>query len=233
MLDRSFIEKIENMAETKILNVRGREFSTKPIHRIDSPECETLEISSLDSLMTLINTEKKNITSQILVIVEGPDAVSVKTGFFGNKQRDTLYRAKAEIPHIHFGVYIPIEEMIITLKSKFEETEDREYLIGLLGNITDEQSITSTDDGITQQATVRSGIQLKQKENIRAIVTLKPYRTFTDVEQPQSEFLIRLKNGQAALFEADGGAWRKEARHKVADYLGMNFKEMSGVVIVK
>lgn len=232
MLDKSFIEKIENMAETKVIEIGGRSFSSKPMYSVDAPVCETLEVSSLDSLVSLICAES-NSYEKAYVIVRSPIYVEVKTGFFGNKQRDTLYSATAEVPYIQFGTFIPIEEMIINLKSKFEETADREYLIGLLGNISDEQSIRTTDDGITQQATVKSGIQLQQKENVRAIVRLKPYRTFTDVEQPDSDFLIRLRNGQAALFEADGGAWKKQARENVAGYLSEKLKEVRKVIIAK
>lgn len=49
---------------------------------------------------------------------------------------------------------------------------------------------------------------------------LQPYRTFLEVEQPASDFLLRLdKEGRPALYEADGGAWKLEAKRNIAAYL--------------
>lgn len=54
---------------------------------------------------------------------------------------------------------------------------------------------------------------------------LRPYRTFREVEQPASRFVLRLQSGQgdgmpkAALFEADGGAWRLTAIEAIARWL--------------
>ena len=123
--------------------------------------------------------------------------------------------------------------MIICLKSRFAPTEDRDYLVQLLGNITDQQSVQTKDDGITQSATVKSGIQLVGEQRIKPIVTLKPYRTFLEVEQPESDFLIRLKDGRAALFEADGGAWKCEAVKNIADKLRELLEDVPNVHIIE
>ncbi len=51
-------------------------------------------------------------------------------------------------------------------------------------------------------------------------MTLRPYRTFAEVEQPASQFVFRInQNAQMALFEADGGKWRLEAINNIANYL--------------
>lgn len=51
------------------------------------------------------------------------------------------------------------------------------------------------------------------------IIKLAPYRTFIEVEQPEGEFLLRLQKGpSAALFEADGGAWKIQARKNIKEY---------------
>ena len=231
MLDKSFIEKIESMAKIEIIPVNGVEYSTKSLYRVDEPECEPIRISSLKSLIALAKAELSG--RKAFIIVDTPTEVSCKTGFFGNKQRDTFYKVVADLPRIEFNSFMSIENMIISLKSKFQDTPDREYLISLLGNITDERSVSTTDDGITQQVTARSGIAMLEKQNVKAIVKLKPFRTFTSVEQPESDFLIRLKDGQAALFEADGGAWKAEAKHNIAEYIREAVKDMPGIVVAE
>ena len=61
-------------------------------------------------------------------------------------------------------------------------------------------------------------------------VILAPYRTFLEVEQPESSFIFRMRDSDrggvsCALFEADGGAWRNEAMSDVAAYI---IKQLSG-----
>jgi len=233
MMDRSFIEKIESMAQNEMFYENGATYSTKLLHRIDEPECEPLRVSSLESMIALTRAELSALDSMNFIIVVTPTELSCKTSFFGNKQRDTLYKAVADLPIIEFDNYMSIENMIISLKSKFQETPDREYLINLLGNITDEKSVNTMDDGITQQVTAKTGIQLQSKQNVKAIVKLKPYRTFISVEQPESDFLIRLKGGQAALFEADGGAWKNEAKNNIAEYIRKALSDMKNIIVAE
>ena len=51
---------------------------------------------------------------------------------------------------------------------------------------------------------------------------LRPYRTFTEVVQPASDFIFRMKEDRGitcALFEADGGAWKNAAMKNIKEYL--------------
>lgn len=51
-------------------------------------------------------------------------------------------------------------------------------------------------------------------------IALRPYRTFNEVEQPESEFIFRLHEGMTVgLFEGDGGQWRNEAIWNIAEFL--------------
>lgn len=72
-------------------------------------------------------------------------------------------------------------------------------------------------------------------ETVRPIVTLAPYRTFQEVEQPVSQFVFRVDNKRnVTLAEADGGMWKLDARRTVKQYLcGQLADEIaSGRVIV-
>ena len=78
------------------------------------------------------------------------------------------------------------------------------------------------DDGVTQQITAKTGIKL---ENVPVPnpVRLAAFRTFREVEQPESVYVLRLRRGpklpQVALFIADGDAWKLEAMTRVFDFL--------------
>lgn len=76
------------------------------------------------------------------------------------------------------------------------------------------------DNGISQMATVRDGVASLAKAKTPNPVTLRPYRTFNEVEQPASQFIFRInKLANLALFEADGGKWKLEAVESIANYL--------------
>ncbi|NQK92942.1 hypothetical protein HO498_01330 [Streptococcus suis] len=64
-------------------------------------------------------------------------------------------------------------------------------------------------------------------------VTLRPYRTFAEVEQPASQFIYRIdKAGYMALFEADGGKWKLDAINNIATYLKSKLGEQANITIL-
>lgn len=136
----------------------------------------------------------------------------------------TLYEAAVTMERFRPGKEYGHEEMMIALRSIFQSTEDRDYLLNMLASVTSEATVTSNDNGLNQQVTVNKGIANIQRERVKSIVRLKPYRTFPEVEQPESEFLVRLSTDseggiRVALYEADGGMWKLDACRAVAAYL--------------
>ena len=152
-----------------------------------------------------------------------------------DRQREEPYAVSAELVSIPFNQMLNYESMMITLKSKFVETPELLETVKLLGTITEENSAQLSDDGFTQSVVVRKGIAMKEGKVVKPIVRLKPYRTFNEVDQPESEFLLRLfEGGSVALYEADGGAWKLQARRNVAEYLKNALADLieSGEIIV-
>lgn len=233
MIDRSFIEKIEDMTGPKVIETDHGAFSDKQLHRIEDRLIDTTKLSSLSGLATMIKQEMNDFNIPLFVRVSSPEKVDVLGAVRYDMQREMPYTAIAKFIGFDYDRYMSIENMIICLKSRFAPTEDRDYLVQLLGNITDQQSVQTKDDGITQSATIKSGIQLVGEQRIKPIVSLKPYRTFLEVEQPESDFLIRLKDGSAALFEADGGAWEREVVKNIADKLRELLEDVPNVHIIE
>lgn len=86
------------------------------------------------------------------------------------------------------------------------------------------------DDGISQTVAAKTGIATVSNVTLPPIIKLAPYRTFVEVEQPEGEFLLRLQNGpKAALFEADGGAWKIQARKNIKNYF---LDELEDLVLI-
>jgi hypothetical protein len=94
-----------------------------------------------------------------------------------------------------------------------------------VGNIKEENVRQTGDDGVTQTVTAKSGIARVEDVSVPNPVHLAPFRTFREVSQPLSPFVLRMKQGRegglptVALFEADGGKWKLDAIQFIRDYL--------------
>ncbi|MFR7698965.1 MAG: hypothetical protein ACLUZ5_03110, partial [Lacticaseibacillus paracasei] len=119
-----------------------------------------------------------------------------------------------------YGQWLDSESFIIALQAQFMTTEDGKVLLKFVGNLKDESAQTMVDDGVSQVATARSGVASVGKVVVPNPISLRPYRTFLEVEQQESDFVFRMHEGpKLALFSADGDAWRNTAIDLVAEYL--------------
>ena len=215
-----FVDKLMELSEPHTFNTDTGEYADKKVIRIPNElRAAPLTVYSLDGLAGYLQkfmpAEKK-----YFVQVVSPTLVRVISDLDSDREREILVEAVAEVPQIPFGKFLDNEAMIIAMQSMFTEEET------LLG-MTDRYLVlkfAGTDDGITQKATVKDGIISKAEAIVPNPCTLRPFRTFTEVEQPASQFIFRMredgdKRVLSALFEADGGAWKREARMNIADYL--------------
>lgn len=172
-----------------------------------------------------LNADPDYYKPKLFVEVCGPGCVEVYTDNLNHVSKHIrLYTC--EYRDIRFTAGRPMghEEMMIALRARFQPTQDRDYLLQLLSSVTNEAKVTSADNGLNQQVTVNKGIANVQRERVKSIVSLRPYRTFPEVEQPESEFLVRLSSSEdgsitVTLHEADGGMWKLAARRIIGAYL--------------
>lgn len=227
---------IEKLAPVETFKHDGIEYTSKPVYKISEVSPEAFATKSLAGIVQLIMKEHKHYRLNNLIIhVEEPTNVEVYSVLREDLGRFQLYSAVADLPGQRLGQYMDLEEAIIRLKSTFVQTETRDELIKLLGNIKEENVRTSSDDGISQTVAAKTGIATISNVTLPPIIKLAPYRTFIEVEQPEGEFLLRLRNGpSAALFEADGGAWKIQARKNIKEYFLDNLEDLvlEGTVIV-
>ena len=234
-MERTGIEKIVELAAPNTKEIDGRTYTDKRIIPVERPRVKTLELTTLNSLVKLIQKESIDYITPLIVQVSSYDAVEVFAGIqAADRKRENPYRCKAETIRIQFDQKLDYESMMIALKSKFVQTSELLELVKLLGSITEQNSAQVSDDGFSQNVVVRKGIALKDNKTINPIVKLKPYRTFAEIDQPESEFLLRLSDGaNVALYEADGGAWKLEARKRIADYLREALDGQEDILVVE
>ena len=236
-MDKTAVEKIVELGAPNLIEEYGRVYSDKPLSVVQQSTCSTLEFHTLDGLINTIKREYVDFERYLLIDVYDESTVVVYSSLhtFSDRKREKPYIVNAECVDIPFNRPVNYENMMITLKSKFVETPELLDLVKLLGSITEENSATASDDGFTQNVVVRKGIAMKENKTVKPIVKLKPYRTFNEVSQPESEFLLRLsEGGYVSLYEADGGAWKLQARKNVAEYLKNALSDLitDGTVIV-
>ena len=235
-MDKSAIEKIVELGAPNIHEEYGYTYSDKPLFVVEEPRVSTLTFHTLDGLVNSLLAEHDEFSSPMLIEVKDEETVIACSAISGaDRKREIPYKVEAELISIPFDRRLDYETMMITLKSKFVQTDELLELVKLLGTITEENNTTASDDGFTQTVVVRKGIMLHENKAVNPIRRLKPYRTFNEVDQPESEFLLRLsEGGGVALYEADGGAWKLQARRNVADYLRTKLAKLieSGEVIV-
>ena len=181
-----------------------------------------------------LRTELEKVDTTIMVQVKSNDTVEVMTTYLSDFSRNTLYRAKADAPGLRTG-FRGREVALIELRSLCIPNEGTAYLLDLLSRMTNENSVSTNDNGVTQTVEARQGVALNAVVEIKPRVMLRPFRTFLEVEQPESEFLLRVDPDEGiGFFEADGGIWKLEAKKNIADYFLKNMGDLidAGKVVV-
>lgn len=204
-------------------------FSKRPLERIELRKIDTLQVSTLTSLVDFIKANIDNHEDQWLIQVESPSEVRLLTPI-NERSRDEVLRASAILPdNIYYDRFIDTERFNIMLQSSFVDNKDKSLLLKFTGLIRDEAIKETGDDGVSQKATIKTGVASVGEAQVPNPVILAPHRTFPEIEQVESKFIFRMKEGpNAALFEADGSIWRNEAMKRIKRYLIDNLRELEG-----
>lgn len=218
------LEYIMRLAVPETIDIEGRQYSTLNISPIKEPVPAALEVSNLTSLVDYIKSNVDQRPFPLIVHVCSPTEVELRSTLFGSfEQRYSLINTKAQTPDFRFGNWYDQEQFIIAMQSKFQMSEHLALVLSLVGGLTDGLVKTFGDDGVSQTVQAKAGIAKVADVAVPNPVTLIPYRTFVEVEQPASKFVFRMRSGrelpEMALFEADGGAWKNVAMKNVREYL--------------
>lgn len=206
--------------------------------RIEFDKVRSVELNQLRSVVDYVRDCLNHCDFKVPFIVNvSHNEVIVSSALDSRLDRNYLCIAKPLLPRIIFNQFMDMESFVIQLKTCFEDTENLNRLVSIVSSITDESTVSMQDDGFGLTVSQISGTTIKSKENlqINPIVRLAPYRTFAEVEQPQSRFLLRVRDGgQMALHEADGGMWKLEAQDNISLYLrnALSKEITEGTVVV-
>jgi len=223
--------------EIRVKEICGKTYAPGDLTRYDDKidRASVLNVSTLSSVVDYISgrvNEWDSAGGMILHVVS-PTGVVFCSGLDGVRQREILLWAKAVVNEFNFGISYDQESFMVALQSNFEATPDLAAIMKLAGNIVKGDSRTYSDDGVTQVASMRTGVSVSQQAIVPNPVVLKPYRTFQEIEQPESPFVFRISNSNEQqpkfyLFEAGGGVWKLQAIERIKEYLKTSLVQRIG-----
>lgn len=219
VLDRVLELKASSLPD---IDRAGNLYTTRNLHLVEPPLPPAVTVHTLSGLVDLIAALA---LKDIFIHVENPLQVSVQSQAVNSAAKRTEYITCSVVRDTNpfsFGTFYIPEEFVIALQSKFADGGDLANMLVLASNVKQEAVTLNEDDGFSQKLSASAGVHLKAATTAKPRVTLAPYRTFPEVDQPASIFLFRARGGsptelpKLALFEADGGKWRTEAVENIA-----------------
>jgi hypothetical protein len=224
-LSRAGAEFVEK--DSRIYSVVNDGSSKGQIALVKPPLPESIPICTLQGVKDLISLwGEDKVKTELFILVDDYETVKL-VGIQTDKceQRRVVAIATCVQTQIFkFGEYLGAEDFSIQLQSRFAPTDDRETVQLVVSQLTSNTVATSMDDGFSQEVVLKQGPALKKQATLKPRVTLAPYRTFREIDQPVSEFILRVKQFEAndppkvALFEADGGRWKIDAMKSIAEF---------------
>lgn len=228
------LQYLVDLGNREIFYEDGQTYSSQKLHLLEEPTTKKIEVRSLSGLVEYLQSNFDGM-EKIMVHIKNPTEVIAFTQLNGNYNRSNLIEAEAMLPRFDFDSFYDTEKFNIKLQSCFVKNEDRDIMLQVVGNIKEEAVNTIGDDGVSQAVVAKTGVASVGNVKVPNPVVLKPYRTFVEVDQPESEFIFRMQSGpRCALFEADGGAWKLDAMKNIKKYLEEKLQQQieSGNIVV-
>lgn len=236
-MTKEALQYVVGLRKAEVININGDNYTDKEVYRVSRAlRAEPVRMKNLTSLLDYLKSDTDSMPDKMIVQVVSPTSVRVLSKLDVDRKREELAAVSAELPEFSYGRYMDKESFIIGLQSKFLPNDDRELLLKFAGTVKDETVAEYGDNGITQKATIKTGITSLGEAIVPNPVKLRPFRTFVEVEQPESSFIFRMRqmeNGVAcAVFEADGGAWMNVAMDHIKGYLQAELKEFPQYTVI-
>ena len=237
-MTRDALQYVVGLKTAEVLDINGERYVDKDVYRVENElRASAIQMNTLTSLVDYLKAGVDTMAEKMLVQVVSPTKVRVLSMLDADRKREELVEVEAMIPDFEYGRYMGNERFIIALQSKFIDNDDRALLLKFAGTVKDESIAEYGDDGVTQKATVKTGITSVGDAIVPNPVKLRPFRTFVEVTQPESAFVFRMRQAdgrgiECAIFEADGGAWKNVAMKSIKEYLQFELVHLQQFIVI-
>lgn len=228
----NLVEKIISLSKIRTIKIGEIFYAKSALARIKDPAQSSPATRIFNTLLGLVEYCKNINDSTKFISVVGPEEVHLFGGMDPDNDNIQFHYAKAQLPvkNFKFDIWHELETFIIGVMGMFDETDDKDLILSILSNLANEHVIQNVDNKMSQTLQIKTSITTKANIEMKNPVLLRPFRTFREVEQPASNFILRYKNQGdslvANLIEADGGAWQLDAISNIKAWLSMNVEDV-------
>lgn len=226
------VEAIKRSVGVETIPLEGKTYTSA---KLELPPAEplpgTVKIHTLTGLIEFVNSVVNKPDVSAIHVVSHNDVRVLGKIEGRHRLRATFAQALASNQRFPFDQYIAAEDFVIKLQSAFVKTPLRDQLLAIIGSLKDESVRAANDDGITQTVTTRKGVSLGQETVVPNPVFLAPFRTFAELEQPESAYILRLKRKEGelpfvALFETGDQKWEIETIGQIREFLSEKITDL-------
>lgn len=222
------LQYIVGLSGIKTIEHNYEVYADRQLHRVPNEiDCpEPLGVNTLSGFMDYVAANEGLAATctdnPIYIQIVSPTEVRLVSILNADNRRSTYIKATALLPEQNFGRVLDQERFLIWLRTSFVETQNRQDMIQFCGCVTGNDVVNLDDDGISQKVSVSTFVGTRDAIAPTDPV-LCPYRTFVDIEQPESQFVFRSQKTDFGvgfvLYEADGGAWKTTAMDTIRRYI--------------
>lgn len=241
-MDRGTVDRIVELGSPHIIELDGETYSDVNLYKVvKADQAKAIQTHTLTSVVEYLKSfvDKDGIEpTDYMVHIADHETVVVLSCLNSDRKREEMIVSKAIGPRFTFGSFIENEKFTIQLQSMFADDPktDKDLILKFSGTVTAGTIKEYGDDGVTQKATIKTGITTKDVAVVPSPCTLRPYRTFVEVEQPESRFIFRMRDGrdyvESALFVADGDSWKIKAMQNIRDFFETALEGMGITVLM-
>lgn len=225
------VQEIASLAErakqVQSLTVGARTYVDRQMFDVYGREVmpDPLEFTTLDGFAAYLLAEGEpafvHVVSPVRVVAVSPLRGTDKS------QRRSLARADcrtAVLDGFSFNEYADLGSLAIALQTCFAPTGEVAPLRKFCASVRGTQEIGVDDDGLSQSVQAKSGVAAVMPTAVSNPWMLAPWRTFAEVTQPLSPFVLRFnkeegERPEAALFQVGDARWQVEAVKSIAVHL--------------
>lgn len=202
----------------------GVERSTVTGEPLIAPREPSIPATTLDSAIEIANTLDPELT-----IIECSFCgvwVRERGEFNEHSVARLVCESKPILPdRFPFGDTMSVESFKIATADFFvRDKADMAAMIETVSHITEVNEQVVTDDGMSTAVALKNKIGRPENGKVQAIWNLMSYRTFREIEQPVSMYLLRIHSNSrggplVSLHEASGYEWKIAATEAVYHYI--------------
>ena len=233
-MKRDAIEKIVDLSDKEVLEVGDFKYIKDGYEKVNLPNVNTLLVRTLRGFVEFVKDFKVPENEELMILVNdhhSADLVGKIDPIYKNRQIYCSSKININMPI--FNEWRRAEDFNIFIQVFFNDKGDKKIVLDTMSRVTNEASEITSDDGTKQDVTLRKGVTLRDNAVVPNPCSLAPKRTFPEIDQPESKFVLRVdKQACIKLFEADGGHYKLDAIQGIKDYIKENLGDNIKIPII-